>query len=107
MNWKGEYKVKCPKCGCRKIWVTEVIEAYSDHLIDNGVWNHEYDNNEYGESIRVDCKCDECGHKWSKPMASIDWFTDESKEERKENRRIRKMNERSKVWSVFFKEHNK
>lgn len=83
MKWEGEYKVKCPKCGCRRIWVTEVIEAYSEHLVDNGVWDHDYDNNEYGNGIRVDCRCDECGHRWSKPGADIEWFTDDSKEERK------------------------
>ena len=49
MKAEGEYKIKCPKCGCRKIWVSEVIEAYSDHLVENGVWNRDYDNNEYGK----------------------------------------------------------
>ena len=83
MKWEGEYKIKCPKCGCRKIWVSEVIEAYSDHLVENGVWNHDYDNNEYGNGIRVDCRCDECDHHWSKSKASIEWFSDESREQRK------------------------
>lgn len=106
MRWEGEYKVKCPKCGCRNIWVTEIIEAGSDHFIKNGVWDHNYDNNELGDGIRVDCRCDECGHKWSKPMASIDWFTDECREQRKDNRRIRKMNQTTLFWKDVLNKKN-
>ena len=60
-----KFDVKCPKCGCRKIWLTEVIEASSEHFIDNGVWDHSYDNNEYGNGLRVELRCDKCDHHWT------------------------------------------
>ena len=62
---KKEFNIKCPKCGCRRIWLTEVIEAGSQHFINDGVWDKSYDNNEYGNGIRVDLTCDECGHHWT------------------------------------------
>ncbi len=60
-----KFDVKCPKCGGRKIWLIEVIEAASEHFIDNGVWDHSYDNNEYGNGLRVELRCDVCGHHWT------------------------------------------
>lgn len=74
MKWEGPYRIKCPKCGCRKIWVTEVTEGGSLHLIDNGVWDHFWDDNEYGMIVRTECKCDNCGHHWNKREATIDSF---------------------------------
>lgn len=64
MTQEEEFDIKCPKCGCRRVWAIEVIEAASEHFIDNGVWKHEYDNNEYGNGLRIEFRCDECGHKW-------------------------------------------
>ena len=64
MKWEGEYKVKCPKCGCRVIRVDEHIDARSEHLIVNGVWDHEHDNNEYGDYTFTIYKCMDCGHVW-------------------------------------------
>lgn len=55
---------KCPKCKGTNLLITEVIEAYSEHLVMDGVWIHSHDNNEYGHGIRVDCKCLSCGHLW-------------------------------------------
>lgn len=60
-----EFNVKCPKCGSHRVWLVEVIEAASEHLIIDGVWDQSYDNNEYGNAIRVDLRCDECGHAWT------------------------------------------
>lgn len=54
----------CPKCGNTKIYVYEVIEAVSQHLVDNGVWKHIYDNNEYGDGLYTECRCDNCDHRW-------------------------------------------
>ena len=54
----------CPKCKGASIMVIETIEASSEHLIENGVWKHSYDNNEYGNGIRTECICQDCGHKW-------------------------------------------
>ena len=54
----------CPKCGQTKIYVYEVIEAISQHFVDNGVWNHKYDNNEYGNGLYIECRCDNCDHRW-------------------------------------------
>lgn len=55
---------KCPKCKCADLYVTEVIEAHSEHLVMGGVWIHSYDNNEYGDAIRTECKCTRCGYVW-------------------------------------------
>ena len=54
----------CPKCGQTKIYVYEVIKAVSQHFVDNGVWKHKYDNNEYGDGLYIDCRCDNCDHRW-------------------------------------------
>ena len=59
------YKIVCPKCGGRKIWAREWIQAYSDHYVDNGVWEHERDSNDFGEGIKIEFTCDSCGHKWT------------------------------------------
>lgn len=54
----------CPKCKGTKIFVYEVIEAISQHCVDNGVWKHIYDNNEYGDGLYIECRCDYCDHRW-------------------------------------------
>ena len=54
--------LKCPKCKGTDIVVYEVIEAISEHHIVNGVWLHKDDNNEYGNAIAVECRCEKCGH---------------------------------------------
>ena len=56
--------LKCPKCGCKTILVEGTIEATSQHIVENGVWLHKDDNNEYGDGIRIDCICKDCGHCW-------------------------------------------
>jgi len=83
MSWEGEYHVKCPKCGCKKIWCTEITKGISEHLIDNGVWNHFYDSNDYGIIERTSWKCDSCGHVWSKPLATIEYYNVEDINERR------------------------
>ena len=85
MNWNGEYRIRCPKCGCRKIWVTEHTDAYSEHLVDNGEWKHEYDNNDYGEILYTDFCCDSCGHKWRRHLSTIDSYIFDDKPKRKKN----------------------
>lgn len=53
----------------------EVVEAASEHFIDNGVWKREYDNNEYGNGLRIEFRCDECDHKWTgKKGVTIDAY---------------------------------
>lgn len=64
--------VKCPKCGGRRLHITEVIEAYSEHVVEDGVWLHGYDNNEYGGLIRIECSCDACGHQWNSRKSDFD-----------------------------------
>ncbi len=64
MAWKGEYHIKCPKCGCRKILVSEHCDAFSQHLIIDGKWDHDYDVNEYGDYTFTDFTCDSCKHSW-------------------------------------------
>lgn len=69
MNIIGRYLsnmslTKCPKCKGINLQITEVIEAYSEHLVMGGVWIHSHDNNEYGNAIRTECKCLSCGHIW-------------------------------------------
>lgn len=54
----------CPKCKGTTILVEEVIEATSQHVVENGVWQHRHDNNEYGNGIKIDCICMKCGHPW-------------------------------------------
>ena len=54
----------CPKCKGTSILVEETIEATSQHVVENGVWQHRHDNNEYGNGIRIDCICNKCGHSW-------------------------------------------
>lgn len=54
----------CPKCKSATILVEETIEATSQHVVENGVWLHKHDNNEYGNGIRIDCICKQCGHLW-------------------------------------------
>ena len=54
----------CPKCKGTKIYVYEVIEAISQHFIEDGVWKHIYDNNEYGDGLYTECRCDNCDHRW-------------------------------------------
>lgn len=71
-KWNGEYKVKCPKCGCRKIWATEHTDAISEHLIDNGEWLNDYNNNDYGVILYTDFCCDSCNHKWRRKYVTID-----------------------------------
>ncbi len=56
--------LKCPKCGCTSVFVYEIIEAVSQHKVVNGIWLHNYDNNEYGNGIKTECRCEGCGHKW-------------------------------------------
>ena len=77
MKWNGPYRVKCPKCGCRKIWVTEHTDALAEHLIDNGEWDHFYDNNDYGIILYTDFCCDSCNHKWRKKLGTIDDYLKE------------------------------
>jgi len=73
-----EFDIKCPKCGCRRVWAIEVVEAASEHFIDNGVWKREYDNNEYGNGLRIEFRCDECVHKWTgKKGVTIDAYRKE------------------------------
>lgn len=61
----AEKVLTCPKCHKTDIWVYEVIEAESQHRVTDGMWRHEYDNNEYGYCIRMQCKCENCGHEWT------------------------------------------
>lgn len=75
----AKYKVQCPKCRCKKIWVREWIRAYSEHLVDNGEWNHDYDYNDYGNGLRIEFTCDSCRHKWvGKKGVTIDSYLSES-----------------------------
>lgn len=63
----------CPKCGQTKIYVYEVIESISAHYVDNGVWKHEYDNNEYSNGLYTECRCDNCDHRW-RSKRGIDFY---------------------------------
>lgn len=54
----------CPKCKGTTILVEETIEASSQHIVEDGVWQHRHDNKEYGNGIRIDCICMKCGHSW-------------------------------------------
>ena len=56
--------LQCPKCRQKDINVIETTEALSTHRIVNGVWNHFWDNNEYGDIVNVECRCNNCGHQW-------------------------------------------
>ena len=58
------YNIKCPKCGCKTIWAYEHIIAESQHKIVDGIWLHEYDNNEYGAGLDITFRCDKCKHLW-------------------------------------------
>ena len=78
MKWEGPYRVKCPKCKGRNIWITEITEGDSQHFVRNGIWDHDYDVNEYGIITRTECKCDDCGHIWVKRLGTIDSFLKEN-----------------------------
>ena len=56
--------LECPKCKCRNIIVHETIEAISEHRIIDGIWDHSYDANEYGNAINTICLCSNCQHRW-------------------------------------------
>lgn len=64
MKWKGKYKIKCPKCKCRDIFVEEHCDAFSEHHIINGEWLHEHDNNEFGDYTFTVYMCNNCKHIW-------------------------------------------
>lgn len=63
----AEKPLRCPKCRKKDIQVVETTEAISQHRIINGVWVHSLDNNEYGDIVKVECQCMECGHRWISP----------------------------------------
>jgi len=60
----SEKVLRCPQCRSTDIRVFETIEAISEHHVVDGVWLHKDDNNEYGDVISVDCKCESCGHRF-------------------------------------------
>jgi len=76
----AEKPLKCPKCRKKDILVVETTEAISQHRIINGVWNHFYDNNEYGDIVKVECQCLECGHQWVSPRGIniLNYYLDET-----------------------------
>lgn len=74
MKWNGPYRIKCPKCGGRNIWVSEITEGGSLHFVKNGEWDHSYDDNEYGDIVRTEFKCDDCEHQWVRHGLNIDSF---------------------------------
>ena len=108
MKWEGPYKVQCPKCKGRNIWLSEITEGGSQHFIKNGVWDHSYDDNEYGMIVRSEMTCNDCGHKWTKQMTSIDSFLDESHVKRKkENNYIKEIRRLTKDAERFTEEFKK
>lgn len=76
-TWDGPYRIYCPKCKGRNIFITEVTEALSEHFVKNGVWDHSYDNNDYGIITESRCYCDDCGHKWRRKLTTIDSYLKE------------------------------
>ena len=79
MKWDGPYKIKCPKCGGRNIWVREITEGISEHFVKNGNWDHTYDSNEYGLMVRTEFECDDCKHKWIRRFMNIESYVKEEK----------------------------
>ena len=106
MEWEGEYKIKCPKCGCRRILVEEHSDAFHQHIVDNGVWLENTNNNDYGDYTYTIFVCNDCGHSWKK-IATSDYYTDEAKEERKkkrEEKRIQQMKASAEFWKLMKEE---
>ena len=64
--------MKCPKCGGKLLRVVEVIEASSEHIICNDTLMKRYDNNEYGNLIRIECHCLNCHHSWTSKKHNFD-----------------------------------
>lgn len=105
MNWAGEYKIKCPKCGCRRILVEEHCDAFHQHIVDNGVWLEDTNSNDYGDYTYTIFACKDCGHSLKK-IATSDYYIDEAKQGRKkkkEEKRIQKMNDIALFWKALNK----
>lgn len=68
--------IKCPKCRSNKsIIASETIEATTDFTFENGVCI--YTNNEYGNGIRMNFTCNNCGHRWlGRKGITIDNYTE-------------------------------
>lgn len=73
-KWDGPYKVQCPKCNGRDIKVVEITEGDSCHIVRNGVWVKEEDINEYGNIVRSEMTCLDCGHQWTRHGWDIDSY---------------------------------
>ena len=107
MKWEGEYKIKCPKCGCRRILVEEHCDAFHQHIVDNGVWLQDTNSNDYGDYTYTVFVCQDCGHSWKKNTTS-DYYTDDAKQERKdikEQKRINQINDTALFWKSINKNH--
>lgn len=55
--------IKCPKCRKNKnIIASETIEATTEFTFIDGLCTDT--NNEYGNGVRTDFHCKNCGHRW-------------------------------------------
>jgi hypothetical protein len=64
-------KIRCPKCRCKNIQLTEFVEASTTFQVTDGKLNREDGIHELGNFIgRMAGKCDGCGHLWALRKAS-------------------------------------
>ena len=57
-------KAICPKCKSKNLSIIEISEAEQIWYQVDGVINREEGFMEPGNIVRVEGRCDECGHRW-------------------------------------------
>lgn len=65
-------KASCPKCKSKNLIIIETSEAFQEWTQEDGVIDKDEGIMTHGFVIRVNGKCDECGHKWKFKCWQID-----------------------------------
>ncbi len=57
-------KAKCPRCGSINLLIKETYEASVTFKQSKGYIQKNYGISEYGNVIRLEALCEQCGHEW-------------------------------------------
>lgn len=57
-------EVRCPKCRSADLMLVETLEAGTQWAVRDGRLNRQAGYHEFGAALRVEARCDKCGHGW-------------------------------------------